>query len=385
MNKLERIDYPLKQQPNGDYLWLNLFRINSGNIGPHVHIQANVHGAELQGNVVIHELIDWFINNPFQGSITFVPFANPSAVNQKSGMYTQGRYNPVSGKNWNRNYIDLVNLDEGKSNFKLEKFVRDNISKEYCEVVENFKSALFNICDNIEKNPTDRAQHNEDGNFNLLLQKVASPADIVLDLHTGPVATHYIYTLDKQKDSAQYFKFPHYLIIPAAFDGAMDEASFMPWVQLSEEFKKQGSDLENNFESYTIELGSEERISFSEGRTDALRILNYLGHKKVHQESIIDLPSVDVKTCLLKDYRSYYAPRGGLYEFCKEPGESFKKGDVLAKSLNYKPVKNEESFKKAIEEVLAFEDGVVINHSTSASLAGGHPLYQVMENISSET
>lgn len=384
MNKLERIDYPLKQQPNGDYLWLNLFRINSGTDGPHVHIQANVHGAELQGNVVIYELIEWFINNPFKGSITFVPFANPSGVNQKSGMYTQGRYNPVSGKNWNRNYTDLINLDESKSNFDLEKFVSKNISKDDAEVTKSFKSALFGICDQYEKTSMDRGQQDEDGYFNLLLQKVASPADIVLDLHTGPVATRYIYTTDYQKESALHFKFPHYLVIPSDFDGAMDEASFMPWVHLTEEFKKQGREFKNSFESYTIELGSEERISFSEAKTDALRILNYLGHKKVHDHAVKGLPSLSIKTCLLKDYRSYYAPRGGLYEFCFEPGESFKKGDVIAKSLNFKPVKNEESLKKAIEEVLAVEDGVVINHSTSASLAGGHPLYQVMENISNK-
>lgn len=384
MNKLERIDYPLKQQPNGDYLWLNLFRINSGEDGPHVHIQANVHGAELQGNVVIYELIEWFINNPFKGSITFVPFANPSAVNQKSGMYTQGRFNPVTGKNWNRNYTDLIKLDEAKSGFNLENFVRDNISKDDLEITSNFKEALFNICDHFEKASSIRGHQNEDGDFNLLLQKVASPADIVLDLHTGPIATRYIYSTEEQKESALQFKFPHYLFIPPVFDGAMDEASFMPWIHLALELKKQGREFKNNFEAYTIELGSEERISFSEGRTDALRVLNYLGHKKVHAEIIKDLPSVEIKSCLLKDYKSYYAPRGGLYEFCLKPGDAFKKGDSLAKSLNYKTVKNEESLSKAVEEVVAIEDGVIINHSTSASLAAGHPLYQVMENISIE-
>ncbi|MFT6069155.1 MAG: putative deacylase [Bacteriovoracaceae bacterium] len=379
MNKLERIDFPLKQQPNGDYLWLNLFRINSGKKGPHVHIQANVHGAELQGNLVIHELMDFFINTPFEGSITFIPFANPSAVNQKSGMYTQGRYNPVSGKNWNRNYFEL--LKDKRSEFNLEDFVTKNISEDEDDIKEKFKSVLFNICDELEKKTSSRAHQDEDGHFNLLLQKVASTADIVLDLHTGPIATRYIYTTDYQLESALNFKFPHYLVIPPEFDGAMDEASFMPWFNLSEEFKKQGRDLRGGFESYTIELGSEERISFDEAKLDSKRILNYLKTKNVHDQSIEDLPNLTIKTCLLKDYRSYYAPRGGLYEFCFSPGEAFKKGDVLAKSLNFKPVKGNETFSKAIEEVHAAEDGIVINHSTSASLAGGHPLYQVMENI----
>lgn len=384
MNKLERINFPLKQQPNGDYLWLNLFRINSEVKGPHVHIQANVHGAELQGNIVIRELMEWFLNNPFKGSITFVPFANPTGVNQKSGMYTQGRFNPVTGNNWNRNYKDLIKLDSKKTDFNLEDFVKENFSKEETEIRANFKQALFSLCDRYEKASSERAYQSEDGDFNLLLQKVASTSDIVLDLHTGPIAARYIYTVAHQLESALTFRFPHYLIIPPEFDGAMDEASFMPWVYLQEEFKKQGREIVNLFESYTIELGSEERISFSEGKTDALRILNYLGHKGVHTESIEGLPKTEIKTCKLEDYRSYYAPRGGLYEFLKAPGESFKKGEVLAKSLNFKAVKNEETFNLAVNEVLAAADGVVINHSTSASLAGGHPLYQVMENISTE-
>jgi hypothetical protein len=44
------------------------------------------------------------------GSITFVHLANPWAVNNKHGTYTFGRYNSVTGDNWNKNYIDIFQI-----------------------------------------------------------------------------------------------------------------------------------------------------------------------------------------------------------------------------------------------------------------------------------
>lgn len=382
MNKLERINYPLKQQPNGDYLWLNIFRISSSTPGPHVHIQANVHGAELQGNAVIYNLMKWFQNNAFKGTVTFVPLANPAAVNQKSGMYTLGRYNPVTGNNWNRNYIDFMSEPETNCGFNLSNFVTENLDKDPEQISSLFKSELFKMCDFYENKKSSRGNLNEDGNFNLLLQKIASPADIVLDLHTGPIATRYIYSAEYQKESAKHFKFPHYLIIPNEFDGAMDEATFVPWFKLSEEFKNQGIDYVNNFEAYTIELGSEERLSFSEAELDTRRILNYLKFKQVHTVEQTDIPDGPYKHSALCDYKTYYAPSGGLYEFLLSPGDHFTKGQVIAKSLSFKPIINESTIDDAVSEVKATEAGIVINHNTSGSIAAGQTLYQVMENYS---
>lgn len=382
MNKLERINYPLKQQPNGDYLWLNIFRISSESPGPNIHIQANVHGAELQGNVVIHRLMRWFLENPFNGTISFIPLANPAAVNQKSGMYTLGRYNPVTGNNWNRNYIDFMSKEEKETGFNLSSFVTKHLESTNEEIINSYKAELFKICDHYEKRNSSRGGFSEDGNFNLLLQKLASPADIVLDLHTGPIATRYIYSAEYQQESAKHFKFPHLLVIPNEFDGAMDEASFVPWHQLSLEFKKQGRDFKNHFQAYTIELGSEERISFSEAELDTRRILNYFMHMGVHDSKQEEIPAGPYKLCKLSDYRTYYAPKGGLYEFVFAPGQAFNKDQVIAKSLSFKPIQDASTLRDAISEVKATESGIVINHNTSGSVAQGQTLYQVMENSS---
>jgi hypothetical protein len=53
-----------------------------------VYIQANMHGAEVQGNAVIFQLLELLKNIELKGSITLVPYANPVGCNHKNGEYT---------------------------------------------------------------------------------------------------------------------------------------------------------------------------------------------------------------------------------------------------------------------------------------------------------
>ena len=58
-----------------------------GNTAPNVYIQANMHGAEVQGNAVIFQLLELLKYCDIQGNITLVPYANPVACNHKNGEY----------------------------------------------------------------------------------------------------------------------------------------------------------------------------------------------------------------------------------------------------------------------------------------------------------
>lgn len=52
---------------------------------PNVYIQANMHGAEVQGNAVIFQLLELLKECDIQANITLVPYANPIACNHKNG------------------------------------------------------------------------------------------------------------------------------------------------------------------------------------------------------------------------------------------------------------------------------------------------------------
>ena len=114
--KFSKKSIPIKQLPHGESIQLTYFTLESDSPGPHVYLQASVHGSEVQGNVLIYDLLEFLKNNSFKGKFTFVPMANPWASMQKNYSGTAGRFNPVSGDNWNRNYTDLTKLSE----FKLE-------------------------------------------------------------------------------------------------------------------------------------------------------------------------------------------------------------------------------------------------------------------------
>ena len=380
MKQIKSSLIPIKTLPTGDSLSIKTFKLKGDQEGPQVYIQANVHGAEIQGNAVIYELLNFFINHKFIGELIFVPCANPMGLNNKAGTFTQGRFNPVTGDNWNRNYTDLLTLPKEKINFDLSSFAKkfresslDTIKKEFKAELEKAYTAYWdNICQ--EKGP------NENNFLNITLQKLASTSDIVIDLHTGPKATRYLYAAEFEKESAKNFLTPFFLVIPNKFAGAMDEACFMPWLHLEAALKDLGREVSLGFESYTLELGSEETISSKEAKADAARIIHYLNTMGLNIENPPQIDQPEQNFCLLKNLKTYYSPYAGLVEYLKTPGSTFKKGEPLAKVLNFREVNESKDMEKAWKNIFALDSGYIITHSTTGVIHEGHEIFQVMTN-----
>lgn len=370
MNEITKCKIPVQELPSGEVLSLKVIDIVGPKPGPMCYLQASVHGAEHQGNALLYKLLQYLEENEISGSIRIVPMANPTALNTKLGTYTHGRFNSNTGDNWNRLYRDFT-----KDNEQIEAFANDHLTSDYLHIGKEYKNLLNSL---IQKEKEDTSYGvNQNGLLNLLLQELAVDADFVLDLHTGPVATRYLYVAEYLQEKCNDLQFPHNLIIPNEFAGAMDEATFMPWINLQKAFKDLGLNYEIPFESYTVELGSEERISLEEAQLDLRHILHYLYKRGVVREEKFS-PSTKLKKCKLKDYKTYYAPRGALYEYIARPGQFVKKGDVLARALNFENYFNEEEIEM---ELRALEDSIVINHYPSSSVPSGAELFQVMTNI----
>ena len=353
---------------------ITVYEFVSTKPGKTVYLQSSVHGAELQGNAVIYELFNYLKEADFCGKIILVPLANPYASSQKSGTYTHGRFNPVTGDNWNRMYLDLCSLDQEQGGIDFKKFIESHGEKSAQEINKDFKKVIRRGFETYLKYHRDYGI-DENKSLFIELQRLASEADIVLDLHTGARATRYIYSPECQEDKMKDINFPHYIVIPNEFGGAMDEASFMPWFKLSENFKKENIDYQYDFESYTVELGNEEVIDMDAAKNDAVNILNLL-----HQRDVLkDRPKVKkIKQykCSLKDYKSYYAKAAGLCEYHIKPGEHFKENDLLCSI--YKMDRLDE--RNAVTEIRALTSGIVIHQTPSASVKKGMELIQVFSN-----
>lgn len=363
---------PIKQLATGEQLSITSHTL-SGSDGPHIHIQASVHGAELQGNAVILQLMDYLQKTTLHGSITFIPLANPFATNNKHGTYTYGRYNPVTGHNWNRNYTDIIQATKTD----LTSFCEDNFDLPWHELKLKYKAFLQDLIDSYAQRITAKKTLNDNNKLNLVLQKLAVKADGILDLHTGPTATRYLYSAEYEEEVSKYLLFKNVLVIPHSFDGAMDEASFMPWMYLVQKMESLGRDIKCDVESFTLEFGSEETFCMDNAEKDVESILNYLRYKGMLEQP----PNEGVAHyAKLENYQTIFSPSGGLVDYRVKPGDHYKKDDILANIYQLKDLDPTNPIESTVTPVLALNDGIVINRCPSSAVHEGMELLQIMSH-----
>lgn len=343
------------------------------NTSPNVYIQANMHGAEVQGNAVIFQLLELLKACDIKANITLVPYANPVGCNHKNGEYTLGRFDPITGVNWNRMY----HFDEAV----ITPFATQYIEASEQDIREKFQQLLL---DEIEQ----KLDHNIWGlttgqRIAYQLQALAHQADIVLDLHTGPISSKHLYCPEYAQASASYFDIPHTLLIPNEFDGAMDEATFCPWWSLQQKFSQLGRNFvmgEGVFakESFTVELGSQEQIDLDVAKEDAASILAYLQHKGVISSnktpSKTYQPAEMIRyACYLKDYKALYSPMGGMVDYLADFGKPLPAGEPLVRILRMDNYGDGEP----LHYVSLDHTVIPILHFASASVNQGTEIYKV--------
>jgi uncharacterized protein len=333
--------------------------------GPHIHIQASVHGAEVMGNKVIQLILDYFRTHECNGKITFIPHANPYSKDQKSGTYTNGRFCPITGENWNRIYTDISKTSFFKN--KLESSL-DSYKNNH----DSFKQLIKETITSLKQSPYFISREKELG---LELQYHAADSDIFLDFHTGPIATDYLYVSERQKNISKDLPLSNQILIPNIFDSAGDEAYFSPWVALEE--ATNSSFLGG--EAYTVELGSEETIQENYAEKMFEKIFFFFKKRKVINCPTETLHNNKINFQKLEKFKTYYCKNSGLIHYLKKPGESINKNETLYKILDLNNI-TEESNNGVLEEVLAVKDGIVINHSPSANMLQGTQIYQILEN-----
>lgn len=336
---------------------------------PVVYIQSAVHAAEMQGSAVIQHLIERFKALTLRAKFVLVPNCNPFGRTQRAGEYLQGRFDATTGNNWNRFYhysrqdvaefVATISHDEkrqlesGDEEQLIAKFKQFQAQK----LAEKFDSEWG----------INTAQY-----LNTTLQQLAVPADLVLDLHTGPSSTRHIYSPEFLAESAKLFNIENIISIPESFAGALDEASFTPWCQLSEDLADQGIEFQYRVKAFTVELGSQENICLAQAKQDAEGILNYL-QSFGYIEGFAELTPTDISTTLLKDYRTLFSKHAGMVEYVAKAGDKVKKGQLLARVLNSLEFENGE----AVIEICSPADGTIILHYPSAAVQVGTQLYKI--------
>ncbi|MGZ5426456.1 MAG: succinylglutamate desuccinylase/aspartoacylase family protein, partial [Thermoanaerobaculia bacterium] len=216
--------------------------------------------------------------------------------------------------------------------------------------------------------------------FALAIQELAIEAAVVLDLHTRDRAPPSVYAPEGATAATRAFGIPFVLEVPPRFAGALDEASFVPWNDLAEAFRRLNrTDVRRFVDGFTLELGSMNAFSMAQGVEDAKRIASALRYYGV-LDGEPDEPAYRIMACGVGDYKSIYAPASGLVDATLSPGTPVRKGDLLARMVDPSRCSIPPRAQDAVVEVRAPDDGVVLLFHAFSSIPKGARLLSMMTN-----
>lgn len=367
---------PIQHLSSGDRLSLQVYKFLGATPGKKAYLQANLHGAEIVGNAVIHQLIDFFLtldDSQLTGEIWLVPVCNPLGTNQRTHFFSTGRYNIYNGKDWNRIFWDYEkecdNLEAfAKSHITLEK---SDIRKKYLERIQSsFQQQLEKL-----QSPSG-LPFNE--RYRYHLQSLCLDADYLIDIHSSSnQAIDYLYCFQSREESAKAFLLD-YGILMNEYDGdAFDEAFMKPWLALEKKFAELGKQMQFDIDSWTLELGSGMQMNPESVEKGVRGIKNYLVQKELLQIPgfpLSETASHQVNFTDKTQITKYYAPAGGMIQSRVDLGSKIKTGQMLYQLLSFN--KNGELPK--LIDVCAEADGLVFDISTNYAVNEGEYVLSVI-------
>ncbi|MEM8807382.1 MAG: succinylglutamate desuccinylase/aspartoacylase family protein [Cyanobacteria bacterium P01_G01_bin.38] len=355
---------PLVQLASGDVLSLQVYRFQGRTPGKKAYLQANLHGAEIAGNAVIQQLIQWLMGldeNALAGEIWLVPVCNPLSVNMRSHHFSSGRYNPYDGRDWNRIFWDYE-----KTNADILAFAKDHLDQPVEVIQQAYRQSIQDQFQEEQKKPT--LAQGLPGNrlYSTQLQTLAIDADYLIDLHSSSNrGLTYLYYFQDRGDSAQLFNLDFGILLDEYDGDAFDEAFIKPWLALERTFADLGRSLRFEIEAYTFELGTGMKIEPGAVKKGLNGIQNYLKEKDILLTSHRTEASMPLypKTQVVK----YYATAGGMIQNRIEPGAQITAGESLFDLLSF----NKSGSLPRVVEVISGHTGFIYDVSTNETVNEG--------------
>ncbi|WP_455846043.1 M14 family zinc carboxypeptidase [Pantoea agglomerans] len=282
-----------------------------------VYIQAGLHADEHPGLLVIQHLLLQLEKvereGGINGTITLVPYANPTGMMQNVLGFWTGRFNLANGENFNRNFPNVADALE------MLHACRDMRSVEPQEQLDTVLSPA--------------PQDDVVSAWKKALLREAVRHDVILDLHCDTAGILHFYTNERYADRAASLAaamgIDVVLLESFAGGGAFDEACTLGWKWLSD----QGVVPEERIPfSVSVELRGQADVSDELAAEDAGRIISYL-----REEGFITTP-VTAPEPISRDSVHVYplegavhlpAPSDGIVVWQKRPGDPVEKDECI--------------------------------------------------------
>lgn len=368
---------PIADLASGDQLTLQVHQFIGSKPGKKAYIQANLHGAEIVGNAVIFQLIEFFSQleaKQIEGEIWLVPACNPMSTNQRSHHFSTGRFNAYDGENWNRIFWDYERDGEN-----IADFARSQLDNEPSQIRENYRRQIASHFDRLLEKINAPSSVSLSDRYRYHLQSLCLDADYVIDIHSSTnQGIDYLYCFPGQEKSAKYFLLDRGIIFDN-YDGcAFDEAFLKPWLALEKHLKILGKLIELGLESWTLELGSGMQMNPDSVFRGVRGIKNYLVY-----QGLLDLPnfplcqtfSHQLKLVPKSHLKKYYAPHGGMIQSRVPLGTFVEAGQGLYQLLCL----NKDGRLPTQVDVCAERSGFVFDVSTNHAVNQGEYILEIME------
>ncbi len=288
---------------------------------PHVHVQGGLHADEGPGMMAALCLIDALktaeTEGRIAGHVTVVPAANPFGLGQFLQGDQSGRFDLYDGRNFNRDYPDLVPV----AAMLLDGALGDDAARN----VSLVRAALRQALDaRVAHGPTDTLRHH--------LMRLALGADLVLDLHCDGEAEVHLYTQPASLPALHPYialaACRAVLLADNSGGNPFDEAVSRPWAEIAAAFPSHP--LPPSCASCTVELRGRSDVCRDLGATDAQAITDYLTCLGVLRGPRPDLPEPACTPTPLAGSEALTAPVAGLLSYRVAVGRTVTKGEIVA-------------------------------------------------------
>lgn len=316
--------YKLPEHALSGQRQLTSFHFGQPGVGEKIYLQAGLYADELPGMLVLHYLKRLLSQAErraeIQSEIIIVPIANPVGMAQvllNSGI---GRFDLVSGRNFNRDFPDLAKLTQPR----LGQYT---VSQTPSQRLQQIRGAMLEILHDLPAiSEVDALRQH--------LLMLACDADLVLDLHCDDSAILHLYADPAWREPvetlARFLHIDTVLLSQDSGGGSFDEACGLPWHRLTAQYP----DLAPACMAVTVELRGQQDVSHALASADAERIYHYLQHRGAIAADKPDIPQRDVVMLPFSAGEIVTAPASGLLLLLRQPGEWVEKEDVVAEIID---------------------------------------------------
>ena len=290
--------------------------------GRKAYIQASLHADELPGMLAAHhlrlKLAALEAAGRLQGEVILVPMANPIGLSQWLLHGHLGRFDAMSGENFNRHYPNQIEAAALAAEPELGQDAASNVRLLRRELQKAVAAAPVET---------------ELQSLRRTLMALSCDADIVLDLHCDAQAVLHLYTetpcWPDCEPLQRYLGSRLTLLAQDSGDNPFDEACSQVWWKWQQRFGGRFP-IPQACLAVTVELRGAADVEHETAALDAQNIIDFLAFRGFVEGPVPTMPEAVGDARPLAGSMPIKATTAGVLTFLRQPGETVRAGDVLA-------------------------------------------------------